>query len=478
MSKDIVTDPANHTTNPNLVLAICCLSVLIVGMDVTVMNVALPTIQKELHARLAGLQWILDAYTLVVASFLMLAGAASDRFGRRRVFQIGLGVFTVGSLLCSRASTIEQLIGFRALQGFGASMLNPVALSLIANAFPEAKARARAVGIWGAVAGVSLGVGPLIGGALTETIGWRSIFWINVPIGIAAALLTARFVPESKALRARAFDPVGQALILTGLATLTFAVIEGPHQGWGSGLILGLFVIAALALFAFVLYEPRRLDPLLDLRFFESVPFSSATVLALSAFSCFSGFLFLNALYLEQVRGFSAFHTGLFTLPLAIAMIVCAPWSGRLVGSFGTRPSLVAAGIAFLVSTLMLTGLTQQTSPGWLLAAYALFGVGLGMVNPAITDSAVAGMPLSQAGVAAAIASTSRQVGAAIGVAVSGTVVAVSNAHGTDFTTATHAIWWVMTACGAAVFILGFAANTSWARASTGRVMHLLEGTQ
>jgi MFS family permease len=200
--------------------------------------------------------------------------------------------------------------------------------------------------------------------------------------------------------------------------------------------------------------------------------------LALSAFSCFSGFLFLNALYLEQVRGFSAFHTGLFTLPLAIAMIVCAPWSGRLVGSFGTRPSLVAAGIAFLVSTLMLTGLTQQTSPGWLLAAYALFGVGLGMVNPAITDSAVAGMPLSQAGVAAAIASTSRQVGAAIGVAVSGTVVAVSNAHGTDFTTATHAIWWVMTACGAAVFLLGFAANTSWALASTGRVMHLLEGTQ
>jgi EmrB/QacA subfamily drug resistance transporter len=478
MSKDAVTDPAKHTTNPNLVLAICCLSVLIVGMDVTVMNVALPTIQKELHARLAGLQWILDAYTLVVASFLMLAGSVSDGFGRRRVFQIGLGVFTVGSLLCSRASTIEQLIGFRALQGFGASMLNPVALSLIANAFPEAKARARAVGIWGAVAGVSLGVGPLIGGALTETIGWRSIFWINVPIGIAAALLTARFVPESKALRARAFDPVGQALVLTGLATLTFAVIEGPHQGWGSGLILGLFVIAALALFAFVLYEPRRLDPLLDLRFFESVPFSSATVLALSAFSCFSGFLFLNALYLEQVRGFSAFHTGLFTLPLAIAMIVCAPWSGRLVGSFGTRPSLVAAGIAFLVSTLMLTGLTQQTSPGWLLAAYALFGVGLGMVNPAITDSAVAGMPLSQAGVAAAIASTSRQVGAAIGVAVSGTVVAVSNAHGTDFTTATHAIWWVMTACGAAVFILGFAANTSWARASTGRVMHLLEGTQ
>ena len=160
-------DPAKYTVHPNLILAICCMSLLIVGMDVTIVNVALPAIETDLHARLAGLQWILDAYTLVVASFLMLAGSISDRFGRRRVFQIGLGVFTLGSLLCSRAGTIEQLIWFRALQGVGASMLNPVALSIIANAFPEPKARARAVGIWGAVAGVSLGIGPLIGGALT-----------------------------------------------------------------------------------------------------------------------------------------------------------------------------------------------------------------------------------------------------------------------------------------------------------------------
>jgi len=229
-----VLDSAERASRPNLILAICCVSLLIVGMDVTIVNVALPAIQKDLHARLAGLQWILDAYTLVVASFLMLAGSMADRFGRRRVLQIGLGVFTLGSLLCSRANTIEQLIGFRALQGFGASMLNPVALSIIANAFPERQARARAVGICGAVMGVSLGIGPLIGGALTETIGWRSIFWINVPIGVIAALLAAGFVPESKAARARAFDPVGQALVLIGLATLTWGVIEGPHAGWGS----------------------------------------------------------------------------------------------------------------------------------------------------------------------------------------------------------------------------------------------------
>jgi EmrB/QacA subfamily drug resistance transporter len=463
------------TTHSHLILAICCLSVFIIGMDVTIVNVALPAIQQDLHAPLAGLQWILDAYTLVVASLLMLAGSISDRFGRRRIFQIGLSVFTIGSLLCSRAATIEQLIGFRALQGLGASMLNPVALSILANSFPEPKGRARAVGIWGAVAGLSLGLGPVIGGALTQTIGWRSIFWINVPIGIAAALLAARFVPESKAARARAFDPVGQALVIIGLASLTCAVIEGPHAGWRSGLILGLFVTAASASLAFMLYEPRRRDPLLDLRFFRSVPFSSATILGVSSFSCFSGFLFLNALYLQRERGFSALHTGLFTLPAAVMIVVWSPCSGRLMGRYGTRPSLLASGAGFMASTLMLTQMSPQTSAGWLLVAYALFGVGLGMVNPAISNSAVAGMPLSQAGVAAAIASTSRQVGATIGVAMAGTIVAVSRARGADFTSATHPIWWVMTACGAVVLALGFVSNTVWARTSTERVAHLFQ---
>ncbi|GGG94879.1 DHA2 family efflux MFS transporter permease subunit [Silvibacterium dinghuense] len=470
-----VSAAVKKTTHPNLILAICCMSLLIVGMDVTIVNVALPAIQKDLHARMNGLQWILDAYTLVVASFLMLSGSMSDRFGRRRVFQIGLGVFTLGSLLCSRAATIEQLIAFRALQGFGASMLNPVALSIIANAFPNPKDRAKAVGIWGAVAGVSLGIGPLIGGALTQAIGWRSIFWINIPVGIVAATLAAIFIHESKAARARRFDPVGQSLVLIGLASLTWGVIEGPHAGWTSGLIIGLFVTTAVAFLGFVLYEPRRRDPLLDLRFFRSMPFASATVLAVSAFSCFAGFLFLNALYLQQVRGLSAFRTGLFTLPLAVMMIICAPWSGRLVAAHGPKRSLIGAGLGFLLAALTLTGLGQATHVGWLLLAYTLFGIGLGLINPAITNSAVAGMPLSQAGVAAAIASTSRQVGAALGVAVSGSVVAASRVHGTDFTTATHAIWWTMTAAGAAVLVLAFVSTSPWARGTAESVKHLLE---
>src|SRR6202453_4924790 len=371
---------AKRTTRPNLILAICCTSLLIVTMDVTIVNVALPAIQNDLHAHLAGLQWILDAYTLVVASFLILAGSMSDRFGRRRVFQIGLGVFTLGSLLCSQSGTIEQLIGFRALQGFGASMLNPVALSIIANAFPDPKARARAVGVWGAVAGVSLALGPLLGGALTQSVGWRSIFWINLPIGLTAVTLAARFVPESKAARARAYDPVGQILVFACLASLTYAVIEGPRSGWASPLIVGLFALACAALACFLLYEPRRKDPLVDLRFFHSVPFSSATLLAVFAFASFAGFLFLNALHLEQVRGLSAFHTGLCTLPLAIMMMICAPLSGRLVGSHGTLRSLLLAGAGFFTSTLLLTRLSVSTPLALLMLAYLLFGIGLGMV--------------------------------------------------------------------------------------------------
>ena len=461
-------------THPNLILAICCMSLLVVGMDVTIVNVALPAIQRDLHATVSGLQWILDAYTLVVATLLMLAGSVSDRVGRRRVFQIGLLIFTAGSLLCSLAHSIDQLVAFRALQGLGASMLNPVALSIIANAFPEPRARAHAVGVWGAVAGASLALGPLIGGALTQSAGWRSIFWVNLPICLSAVALAARFVPESKAPRPRAFDPVGQFLVFVGLASLTYAVIEGPRAGWQSPLILGLFAGSGAAVALFLFYEPRRKQPLLDLRFFRSVPFSSATLLAVCAFASFAGFLFLNALYLQQVRGLSAFRTGLCTLPLAIAMMVCAPLSGRLVGHHGTRPSLLAAGGGFVLSTWMLTRLSVSTPMVLIMAAYVLFGVGLGMINPAITNNAVAGMPLSQAGVAAAIASTGRQVGAALGVAVAGTVVSASHAKGSDFTQATHPIWWIMTGCGAVILLLGWASNTPWAHASTGRVASLL----
>jgi EmrB/QacA subfamily drug resistance transporter len=464
-----------RAVHPDLILGICCMSLLLVGMDVTIVNVALPAMQRDLHAGMAGLQWVMDAYTLVVASLLMLSGSMSDRFGRRRVFQIGLTLFCAGSLLCSMAHSIGQLIAFRAVQGLGASMLNPVALSIVANVFKDPKERARAVGIWGAVGGLAFALGPLLGGALTQAVGWRSIFWINLPPGILAVVLAALFVPESKAPRARAFDPVGQLLVFVGLTALTYAVIDGTHDGWSSRLILGLFLASGASLAGFLLYEPRRSHPLVDLRFFRSVPFSSAFVLGLCSFASFAGFLFLNALYLQQVRGFSAFHTGLCTLPLAILMTLSSPLSGRMVAQYGTRPSLLVAGGGFLLGTFLLTTLSVHTPILLLLAAYALFGVGLGMVNPAITNNAVAGMPLSQAGVAAAIASTSRQVGAALGVAAAGTVVSARHMRQSNFTQATHPIWWIMTGCGAIVMFLAWASNTAWSRSSAEKVASLLE---
>ena len=465
---------AKKADRPNLILGICCMSLLLVSMDVTIVNVALPAIQRDLRASFSSLQWIIDAYTLVVASLLMLAGSISDRVGRRRIFQIGLVLFTAGSVLCSLAPSIDGLIAFRAIQGLGASMLNPVALSIIANSFKDPRARARAIGIWGAVAGISFALGPLIGGALTQTVGWRAIFWINLPIGLLALALTVFFVPELKAARARAFDPPGQLSLFLTLASLTYAVIEGPRAGWHSGQILGLFAIAATMFAGFLLWESRCREPLVDLRFFRSIPFSSATLLAIASFASFAGFLFLNALYLQQVRGLSAFHTGLYTLPLAAMITVCAPLSGRLVGSRGTRPSLLASGSALLLSSLLLTQLSVATPVILLMLVYVLFGIGLGMVNPAIANNAVSGMPLAQAGVAAAVASTSRQVGAALGVAIAGTVVNASRAHGISFTEATHPIWWIMVGCGALILGLASVSNTAWARASAASVASLL----
>jgi EmrB/QacA subfamily drug resistance transporter len=470
-----IRDAGRAQTHPNLILGICCLSLLMVAMDATIVNVALPSIRHDLAASISGLQWVIDAYTMVVASLLMLAGSMADRFGRRRVFQLGMALFMLGSLLCSLAPNIHGLVAFRIVQALGATMLNPVAMSIIANTFHDPKARARAIGIWGAVAGVSMALGPVIGGALTESIGWRSIFWVNLPVGAAAMLLAARYIPESKAPRARRVDPMGQLLVFTILATITYAVIEGPHDGWRSPEIVGLFAAAALALIALLVYEPRRHEPLIDLRFFRSAPFSSATLIAVCSFSAFSGFLFLNALYLQEVRGLSAFQTGLCTLPLALATILCSPLSGRLVGTHGTRPSLLTSGAATVVSALMMTQLTATTPLPFLLFTYVIFGIGFGMVNAPITNTAVSGMPKAQAGLAAAVASTSRQIGASLGVALAGTILGAHVHNG--FAEASHPFWLLIAGGGVTVLLLAWLSTTRWAHATTRHAAHLLEET-
>lgn len=452
-----------------LVLAICCMSLLMVGLDNTIINVALPSIGRELSASTSGLQWTVDAYTLVLASLLMLSGSTADRLGRRRIFLVGLTLFALGSLLCSVAPGLGWLVAFRMLQAVGGSMLNPVAMSIITNVFTDSRERAQAIGVWGGTIGISLALGPILGGLLVETIGWRSIFWINVPVALAAIVLTTRYVPESRAAHARRVDPVGQLLVLTLFASLTYAIIEGPNQGWTSVATLAVFGVALAALLGLLFYEPRRAEPLIQLQFFRSAPFSGATVIAVSAFAALGGFLFLNTLYLQQARGFSALHAGLLTLPLAAMTAVFAPISGRLVGRSGPRLPLFVAGVAVTASSLMLMRLGPATSTLYLAASYVVFGLGFGMVNAPITNAAVSGMPRSQAGVAAAVASTSRQLGQSLGVAVVGALAAagVASSHANI---ADSRIGWILTAgCGLIILIVGLVTTSGWARGTAER---------
>ena len=267
-----------------LVLAICCASVIVVVMmDISIVNVALPAIHHDLHASESGLQWTVDAYTLVLASFLVLAGSTADRVGRRRVFQTGLAAFGAGSLLCGLAPGTGWLVAARALQAVGGTMLNPVAMAIVATTFTRPAERARAIGVFGSMTGLSLALGPILGGALVDRFGWHSIFWINVPIVAAAIACTALFVPESRAARARRFDPVGQALVILMLGSVIYAIIGSQRLGWASPVILGLLAVAVLSALGIFGYEPRRADPLLELRLFRSVPFSSAILMALWA---------------------------------------------------------------------------------------------------------------------------------------------------------------------------------------------------
>ncbi|HEY8319100.1 MAG TPA: MFS transporter [Amnibacterium sp.] len=474
------SDVPSRYRHPQLILVICCLSLFIVTLDATVTNVALPSIGKDLHAGVASLQWTLDAYTLTIASFLVLAGSSGDRFGRRRVFQTGLVIFGVGSILCSLAVSDGMLIGSRVLQAIGGSMLNPVSLSIVTNTFTDKRRRARALGVWGAISGVSLGFGPLVGGILVDTIGWRSIFYVNVPIVIAAVALTALFVPESKSDRVRRFDPVGQLLIIVGLAGIVFAIIEGPQLGWGSPLTIGAFVVGLAALLAFVPYELHHDDPLIDPRFFASIPFSSAILAAIAAFGSWGAFLFTNTLALQDARHLSPVMTGLLFMPAGVLILLTSPISGRLVGTRGTRLPMTLSGLIIAAAAVLLTFTTATSPIALILVIFAMFGAGFGLVNAPITNTAVSGMPNSQGGAAAAITSTGRQVGTALGIALAGTVTGASGSAkvGPSFVVDAHPLWWTIMAAGAAIVVIASVSNTDWATRTSKRVTPMLAEPQ
>lgn len=452
-----------------------------VSLDLTILNVALPSIQHDFHTSIAGAQWTIDAYTFILASFLLLGGSTADKIGRRKIFEIGLLVFTLGSLLCSIAPNLDWLITFRMIQAIGGSMLNPVALSIITNTFTDLKERARAIGVWSGVVGISIAAGPIIGGTLVDTIGWRSIFWLNIPIGIAAFFLTKYFIPESLAEKTRRFDPVGQVLIITFLSTLIFGIIEAPEFGWTSLTILGCFVVSLASFIGIILYERKRIEPLIELKFFRSAPFSGAILVAIGAFIALGGFLFLNTLYLQDIRHFSASLAGLYFLPMAGAMFVLGPISGYVVSKRGPRLPLIVGGIAISLAAFLFALRGTNIADGELFLYYALIGIGLGVLNAAITNSAVDGMPRSQAGVAAAMTSTSRQIGQALGVAIIGSILA-SNVHqitaGLAFTNGFRISWWIICSSGILVLIVALVTTGKWGKKTAQRMAVYIEAEE
>ncbi len=456
------------------------MGLLLVGLDVTAVNVALPSIGRDLDAPVSGLQWAVDAYTLVLASLLMLSGSTADRFGRRRTFLVGLVAFSGGSVLCSLAPSLGALVVFRMIQGVGASMLSPVALSIVTNTFTDARERAQAIGVWAAVFGASTALGPVVGGLLVSGLGWRSIFWINIPVGLAAIALAIRFVPESRAEWARRADPVAQILVIAMLGSLTFGIIEAPDRGWGSTMIVGALALAAVSLVGLISWELRRDEPLIDLRFFRSVSFSGASAIAIAAFASLGGFLFLNTLFLQEVRDLSPLEAGLYTLPMAVMAMAIPPISGRIVATRGARVPLVISGLGMAVGCAMLAQVDRTTSTWWLFAAYILFGIGFGFVNAPVTNAAVSGMPRAQAGLAGAIVSASRQVGQTLGVAVVGAFVSASrwipgatgpaaDSRLRHLGTAGHPGWWVLSGCGIAVLVLGLVVTSARAKVTAMR---------
>ncbi|HXJ65691.1 MAG TPA: MFS transporter [Actinomycetota bacterium] len=393
-------------------------------LDNLVVNVALPTIQTKLSTGVSGLQWIIDAYTLTFASFMLTGGALGDLYGRKRFFLAGLGVFVVGSLACGLSQSIEQLIAFRALQGLGAAMLLPGTLSIITATF-SGKERGAAIGIWAAMSGLAIAVGPLIGGFLVEHVSWQSIFFINVPIGIIGATMALIVVRESRdPTKSRRLDPPGLVTGTAGLFFLVYALIEGNDRGWTDGLILAAFGLAAALLIAFFVIESRREYPMLPLSFFKIPTFAASNVVAAAVFFALFGTTFFLSLYLQNVRGFSPVQAGIRLFPFTVMILIIAPVAGRLSDKYGSR-WFMTFGTATLALGLALMTRAQPDSSYLtvILPAMIVMGAGMASTMAPMTAAVMASVPVQRAGVASAATNTSRELGGVFGIALLGAIV-------------------------------------------------------
>lgn len=417
-------------------LGVLCLSLVVIGLDNTILNVALPTLVRDLHATTSQLQWMVDAYILVFAGLLLTMGALGDRFGRKRALAIGLVIFGIGSVTAAFSGSPAMLIATRAVMGIGGALIMPSTLSIITNVFPPHE-RGRAIAAWAAVAGFGIVLGPVIGGYLLEHFWWGSVFFVNVPVVIVAVIGGWFLIPESKDPKATPLDPVGALLSIGGLVTLVYGIIEAPTYGWSDSLILVAFTVAAVLLATFIWWELRAEHPMLQMSFFKNPRFTAASMSITLVFFALFGTIFLTTQYLQFVLGYSPLQAGVRTMPVA-AMIVAAPLSARLVERLGTK-IVVTAGLCIVTLALVLFASIGPTS-GYVLVATALaiMGFGMGTTMAPATESIMGSLPLAKAGVGSAMNDTTRQVGGALGVAVIGSVL--SSGYATSMASAVRGL--------------------------------------
>jgi len=404
-------------------LGAVCVATFMLLLDITIVNVALPDIAKDLHANFGDLQWVIDAYALSLATFTLTMGSLADRFGRRAVFTAGLVVFTLASALCGLATSSLFLILARGLQGIGGAAMFATSLALLAANF-SGRERGTAFGLWGATTGGAVAIGPLVGGALVEGISWQSIFYVNIPIGALAIAVTLAKVPESRNPSAGRIDIAGFFTFVIGLSSLVFALVRGNAEGWSSTTILTAFAVAAVMLVAFIVIELRVRDPMLDLQLFRTPAFTGAQIAAFGlSSSMFAMFLYLT-LYIQNGLGFSPLQAGLRFLSITVLSFIAAPISGRLSARVPTR-WLIGAGLTFVGAGLLaMRGLTADSAWTTLLVGFGIAGIGIGITNPPLASTAVGVVEPWRSGVASGINSTFRQVGIATGTAALGAIFA------------------------------------------------------
>jgi EmrB/QacA subfamily drug resistance transporter len=417
--------PRSSGSNRGLILFALCLAALIINIDVTIVNVTLPSLVRELGATTTNLQWVVDAYTLVFASLILAAGSLSDRAGRKGILLMGLGIFAAGSLAGSFAKSPATLIAARAFMGIGAAAIFPSTLSLIANVFTERTERAKAIGLWGATTGVGVATGPIVGGWLLGRFWWGSVFLFMVPVAAVVALAVAAVVPTSRDPSTPPIDWRGLVLSTAGMGALIFSIIQAPIWGWGSARTLGTIVAGLVILALFVIVERSIPRPMLDVRLFRNMRFTAASGSITIGFFTLSGFTFLITQYFQFVRGYSALQTGIRILPVAISIAVAAVLGTRLAVRIGNKAVVASGLLSFGVALLWIAASATQTTPYLIIVCQMILGGGgLGLITAPATEAIMGAVPKEKAGVGSAVNDATRLFGAALGVAVIGSVAA------------------------------------------------------